>query len=170
MAHLGLLRLWPEALLHDLHATVAHGECPSMNEPQSASNPMPSAESLRVLETVLDASTLAQLRQLDPQGRNSLLDRVLSAYAQSLRRMLAQFGGPVPEAEQVRHIAHSLKSASASVGALQLSEQCAQMERAARAGQTEVWQPQINALCIEASRLLAGLEQAGFAATPRTGL
>ena len=37
----------------------------------------------------------------------------------------------------IRHISHTLKSSSASLGALQLAERCAEIETMARTGQTD---------------------------------
>lgn len=79
---------------------------------------------------VLDAATLARLADLDPQGNATLVKRVLSTYASSLERAhhelaLARSAG---QPEALRQLAHTLKSSSASVGALTLSALCAQVE------------------------------------------
>jgi HPt (histidine-containing phosphotransfer) domain-containing protein len=79
---------------------------------------------------VLDAAALARLAELDPQGSASLVKRVLATYAKSLERshhelMLAR--SPLQHGA-LRQLAHTLKSSSASVGALALSALCAQVE------------------------------------------
>jgi HPt (histidine-containing phosphotransfer) domain-containing protein len=79
---------------------------------------------------VLDPAALARLTELDPSGANRLLERVLKAFQTSVARLR-------PQAEAARHngdrtalrlVAHTLKSSSASIGALRLSQLCAQIE------------------------------------------
>ncbi|WP_158080955.1 Hpt domain-containing protein [Pelomonas sp. KK5] len=90
--------------------------------------------------TLLDEPTLARLRQLDPGGAARLLPRVIAAYATSLERLLpdlaaARAATPV-NLTVVRHVSHTLKSSSASLGALHLAEVCAEIETKARSGET----------------------------------
>ena len=83
---------------------------------------------------MLDEEALQRLRDLDPGGQNRLLERVLSAFESSILRL----GPQLAEARQrndmagVRHVAHTLKSSSASVGALRLSRLCAEIEAVVR--------------------------------------
>ncbi len=84
----------------------------------------------------LDAGALRRLRELDPDGRHGVVTRVLTAFETSLTRMLAQLeserdGG---DPAVVCSIAHTLKSSSASVGALALAAACAEVESRLRAG------------------------------------
>jgi hypothetical protein len=84
----------------------------------------------------LDPQALARLRELDPDGRQGVLMRVLTAFDTSLARMIALLdaesdGGNVGV---VAGIAHTLKSSSASVGALDLSRVCAEVESKLRSG------------------------------------
>jgi len=85
----------------------------------------------------LDAAALARLRELDPEGRAGVLQRVLTVYAASLVR--AQAGLEVAlhtgDAAATASLAHTLKSSSASVGALALAAACAQVEARLRGGQ-----------------------------------
>jgi HPt (histidine-containing phosphotransfer) domain-containing protein len=84
----------------------------------------------------LDSQALARLEELDPDGRHGVVQRVLTAYETSLQRMLAQLRGaqsPVSP-EVVSSVAHTLKSSSASVGALALARTCAEVESKLRAG------------------------------------
>jgi HPt (histidine-containing phosphotransfer) domain-containing protein len=84
----------------------------------------------------LDAAALERLQELDPDGRQGVVRRVLEAYETSLQRMLLQLaaerhsGNP----QTVSNIAHTLKSSSASVGALALSTVCHEVERRRRGG------------------------------------
>ena len=79
----------------------------------------------------LDEAALGRLRELDPDGRNGVLHRVLSAFEISLMRMLVQLAAERDSGHSgvVLSVAHTLKSSSASVGALQLSKACAEVER-----------------------------------------
>ena len=83
---------------------------------------------------VLDAQALARLRQLDPSGRGDLVHRVLATYVVSLSRLRQQMVHVQPEGDNagLRMGAHTLKSSSASVGALDLSQLCAAVEASIR--------------------------------------
>lgn len=108
---------------------------------------------------VLDAGALARLAELDPQGAAGLVQRVLDTYATSLERAqreLAAAREPV-QLEALRHLAHTLKSSSASVGALALSALCAQVEHNVRSPQPAHLGPQLDALHAEMGRVLAAV-------------
>ena len=87
----------------------------------------------------LDAASLARLRELDPDGRHGVVMRVLAAFESSLARMTSQLqaerGGDDGDAAVVATVAHTLKSSAASVGALELSRVCAEVERRLRENQ-----------------------------------
>jgi histidine phosphotransfer protein HptB len=85
---------------------------------------------------LLDQTALARLHELDPQGSSGLVQRVLATYRQSLTRLLDQLRTARAGADRdaMRHAAHTLKSSSASVGALDLSALCAQAEASLRGG------------------------------------
>jgi HPt (histidine-containing phosphotransfer) domain-containing protein len=59
--------------------------------------------------------------------------------------------------QALRHAAHTLKSSSASVGALTLSSLCASIEARVRDGQLEGLEADLAALVAEVERVLAGL-------------
>lgn len=84
----------------------------------------------------LDEATLNKLRELDPTGKNGVVARVLAAYEGSLDKFLAQLlaQAAAPDGAVLAAIAHTLKSSSASVGALQLSRNCEALERSIRSG------------------------------------
>jgi HPt (histidine-containing phosphotransfer) domain-containing protein len=112
---------------------------------------------------VLDAAALARLADLDP-GNGELVRRVLSTYATSLERtqqqLLAARQPLQPDA--LRHLAHTLKSSSASVGALALSALCAQVEQHVRSQQTGDLDALLDAMQAEMQRV-AGAVQAMLA-------
>lgn len=126
---------------------------------------MPAAEPT----AALDADALARLRALDPGGANRLVERVLGAYRASLAKLLPQMrdGRHAGDAHAVRHAAHTLKSSSASVGALRLSTMCAELEGALRQEvRLDGLGREIDELLAEGARLLGVLP--GDGSTDRT--
>ena len=83
---------------------------------------------------VLDPATLARLRELDPDGRHSVVRRVLATYESSLVRQIQQLRAEATAGggAGLAALAHTLKSSSASVGALALARACAAVEQRAR--------------------------------------
>jgi histidine phosphotransfer protein HptB len=111
---------------------------------------------------VLDALALARLQELDPGGEAGLLARVLATYTRSLQRLLEQLrqAREASDVQAQRHVAHTLKSSSASVGALQLSALCADIERRLRDAATDGLDSALDALAEEGERLLGVLRPA----------
>ena len=110
--------------------------------------------------TPLDASTLAGLRELDPQGRNGLLERVVKAFQDSLSRLAPQLRSAMAagEVKGIRHVAHTLKSSSASIGALRLSALCAELEAAVRSEAPEGLQARVDGVCAEIEHVKPALQ------------
>lgn len=108
---------------------------------------------------VLDRVALGRLRELDPGDRTGLLDRVLRTYTLSLERMLVQWrvARSAGDATAMRGMAHTLKSSSASVGALELSALCADVEARLRDDRLQDIEALFDALAAEAQRILARL-------------
>lgn len=96
--------------------------------------PPPPAPSAARSGVELDALALARLRELDPDGRAGVIGRVLQAFETSLSRMLAQMADDAQgrDPDLVSRLAHTLKSSSASVGALALARTCAEIENRLR--------------------------------------
>ena len=78
----------------------------------------------------LDAEALRRLRELDPTGANQLLERVFQAFETSANRLLPQMreAHAAGDRNGVRHVVHTLKSSSASIGAIKLSQLCTEIE------------------------------------------
>lgn len=83
---------------------------------------------------MLDDQALQRLRELDPGGQGGLVARVLRAFDASARRLTQQLveARARDDLQGIRHVAHTLKSSSASIGALDLSRLCAEIEASIR--------------------------------------
>jgi len=108
---------------------------------------------------LLDSSALARLAELDPGDRQGLLDRLLRTYRVTLERLLDQLteAQGTAEREAVRHVAHTLKSSSASVGALALAGMCARLEAILREQEDGDIDALVSELLAEGRRLAHGL-------------
>ena len=104
---------------------------------------------------VLDAQALANLAQLDPTGASKLLARVLTAYRGSLARLLPQLAAARLSLDlgTLKLVTHTLKSSSASIGALHLSALCGASELALREGRLDGLAPILDDLLAEAARV-----------------
>jgi histidine phosphotransfer protein HptB len=122
-----------------------------MSEPSSARPPAGG---------VLDTQALARLQDLDPSGQAGLVARVLATYAQSLQRLLEQLhvARDAADAQAMRLIAHTLKSSSASVGALKLSALCAETEQRLRDGRPDGLVALLDELTAEGVRVLVAVQ------------
>ena len=110
---------------------------------------------------MLDATALANLAQLDPTGANRLMQRVLNTYRSSMARLLAQLAQArtQPDLATMRLVAHTLKSSSASVGALALSGLCGDAELALREGRMTQLPDLFDQLVAESARVDAAVLQ-----------
>lgn len=108
---------------------------------------------------ILDAAALARLGELDPDGRRGVVGRVLAAFEASLSRMLVQIESlrVEPDAVALSTVAHTLKSSAASVGALALSQACAEIERRRRGGDTRNAGDDVEALLAGGHAALAAV-------------
>ena len=110
---------------------------------------------------LLDSQALANLSQLDPGGVNKLLPRVLTTYRSSTARLLGQLEAARLSSDtgSLQLVVHTLKSSSASVGALTLAALCATAEQALRDGRLEGLIPVLDALQAESVRVDAAVHQ-----------
>ena len=110
---------------------------------------------------MLDPEALLRLRELDPSGKSKLIERVVTAFNASSARLVLQLEAARagPDMAAVRHVSHTLKSSSSSVGAVKLSRLCAEMEAMAREGRIDGMDQAIAALCIEVSAVLEALKR-----------
>ncbi|CAD5374733.1 Hpt domain-containing protein [Rubrivivax sp. A210] len=106
----------------------------------------------------LDPEALARLRELDPSGQHGVVARVLATYDASLRRLLAQAEAARGDATAVASIAHTLKSSSASVGALSLASSCAAIEARLRGGDVSTLRADVERLLGEGQAALRSVD------------
>jgi HPt (histidine-containing phosphotransfer) domain-containing protein len=78
--------------------------------------------------------TLESIVALDPANGEALLARLLDTYETSSAELVATVGAALDSGntEELRRVAHALKSSSGNVGAEQLFELCRNLEAAAR--------------------------------------
>lgn len=107
----------------------------------------------------LDPAAIEKLRELDPTGKQQVVQRVLTAYEQSLARMLGELrtARQAHDLDTVARIAHTLKSSSASVGALDLSRRCAEAEKVLRGGEMGLLDGEMDSLLHEGERALVAV-------------
>jgi HPt (histidine-containing phosphotransfer) domain-containing protein len=108
---------------------------------------------------VLDPAALQRLAELDPGGANRLLERVLTAFQTSVARLRPQADAArqAGDRDGLRLVAHTLKSSSASIGALHLSELCARIEATIRADGGADLEPDLQALGAALDATLAAI-------------
>jgi len=121
----------------------------------------------RSLPSLLDAQSLERLRALDSGAASGLLDRVLATFSSSGARLLEQVRAArhAGDVRGLRLAVHTLRSSSASIGALALSRLCADIET--RLGQEPIagLHRRIDELDGEGRRVLEAL---GAGASPAT--
>ncbi len=89
---------------------------------------------LPVENNVIQLRALESIVALDPANGEALLARLLDTYETSSAELVSAVGGALESGntEELRRVAHALKSSSGNVGAEQLFELCRSLESAAR--------------------------------------
>jgi HPt (histidine-containing phosphotransfer) domain-containing protein len=87
-------------------------------------------------KVTLDHSAIEAVRQLDPDGNDRLLSRLIALYRDDSSQLLADMdnGMKTGDADVVARAAHTLKSSSANLGATNVAAIARQIEHAARNG------------------------------------
>ena len=108
----------------------------------------------------LDPAALAKLAELDPGGSNRLVQRVLNAFCASAARLMPQFDAARagPDLAALRYVSHTLKSSSASIGALALAQTCAEVENLIRMAQTQNLAPLLDTLSAQMADVLREID------------
>ena len=115
---------------------------------------------------LLDPTVIAAIRSLARPGQPEPLKKVISIYLESATALMAQLRQGVADqhGDAVRLAAHTLKSSSANLGALELSKTCQTLERQGREGRLG----ESRAMLIQAENQLAAVaaELAKLAQSP----
>ena len=121
-----------------------------------------------VMPGVLNAEAIRRLRELDPTGESHLLTRVFQAFETSLNRLLPQLeqARNTADAAGVRLVAHTLKSSSATIGAVQLSKVCAEVEAMAHESRLDAAASGIEQILSEAQAVREALRNLTAADSP----
>lgn len=112
-------------------------------------------------ESNLDPGALKRLEELDPSGHNQLLVRVLHAFQASVARLRPQLDAARGTGDRatIRLIAHTLKSSSASIGAVHLSQLCAEIETTIRLAAALDPVPDLEALGVALDQTLRAIQR-----------
>ncbi len=134
-----------------------------MSAPHRFESPRASAEAASPLPAelreLLDAKALAALAALDPYGSGQFLLRVLRTFDGATQRLLVQLEAAqaAADAQQLRYVAHTLKSSAASIGALRLSQLSAEAETLVRDGDVDAALHGVPELLAECRLVLTAL-------------
>lgn len=111
-------------------------------------------------DAAINRPVLEKLRELSPDGGNEIVVRVIAAYLVSSAENMDSVRKAAAEEDVIllRGAAHTLKSSSASLGALTLSGICADIEAAARAEDFAAGCERVAALEDEYGRVREELE------------
>jgi HPt (histidine-containing phosphotransfer) domain-containing protein len=112
---------------------------------------------------ILDLAVIAELREMtgdDDDFIRELVEAYLAEAPEHLAGMTAAAGAG--DAAAMVRPAHTLKSSSASLGAMRLSRICRGLEEAARAGRAEGFHEAVGAASATWAATLAALAEAGL--------
>ncbi len=123
------------------------------SKPSRVAEPEPAA-------SVLDPGPLDEIRALQTEGDDRLLTRVIRAYFDSAPGLVDAIADAVEkgDASALADAAHPLKSSSASLGALRLSELCRELAAIGRAGSTDGASDLLDEFRLEFARVRRALE------------
>ena len=158
--------VWPRQVgAHELKTVERRGEQRSHNGRQPAFGTAEEKGTARVPARKgaggVDLSMLDQLEALQLDGEPSVKEQVVKAYlksGQSLLKKLKEYE-TVQKIGELRIAAHTMKSSSANVGALRLSELCLRLEKATMEGVVENMDTLIEAIHDEYSYVESSLRR-----------
>ncbi len=108
----------------------------------------------------LDTKRLSMLRQLDEKNGRNILQRSIDHFLQQTPTQVKdlRYAWNNQDTEQLRMLAHTMKSSSATLGATLFSDYCVHLETAARNNQLDIMHDLISALENNLPSLLNTLE------------
>ncbi len=119
----------------------SHGSVSEVQRDESASKK-------EINSSAVDQRVLSALRELQMPGKPDILKRIISAYLSSSEPLIAELRKAlvVNNLEVLQKSAHSLKSSSANVGAIELSGICKKLEMDCRSNSLEDGQDLVAAI------------------------
>ena len=139
-----------------------------LGSPGNGDGPGSEADAQHSLESgEINEEALRQLRRLGENSGRDVLGKVVGHFLHQAPEDVAALRQALEmqDADQLRRLAHGLKSASANLGAADFSANCARLEAAAREGEMSVMPELVNALdqalpgVLAALRHLSGLDR-----------
>jgi len=108
----------------------------------------------------LDHSAIEAVRQLDPDGNDRLLSRLIALYRDDSSQLLADLDNAMKagDADGVARAAHTLKSSSANLGATNVAAIARQIEHSARSGDLKELPSSVTKLRAQRTVALSELE------------
>jgi CheY-like chemotaxis protein len=114
------------------------------------------------LETAaIDDTVIQSLFALDPKKGTARLQRAVTQFRTIAPPLAATMRKAILDrnADALWHAAHSLKSSSGALGALQVAKSCGEIEQAARKAGTDAARPLVESLDSQLSAAILGLEK-----------
>jgi CheY-like chemotaxis protein len=111
-------------------------------------------------KVTLDHSAIEAVRQLDPDGNDRLLSRLIALYRDDSSQLLADIDVALKagDADGVARAAHTLKSSSANLGATNVAAIARQIEHTARGGELAELPASVTKLRAQRTVALSELE------------
>ncbi len=111
---------------------------------------------------VLDSRALENIRKLQQAGQPSILNKVIELYFETAPDLMVRVREAVKagDAEGLSRVAHTLKSSSANLGAVELAQRCKELEMQAKSGELAGAEDRLALMEDLLSRVLSALEQA----------
>ena len=124
---------------------------PATPLPENRIAPPPPPAPARPRADPLNRAALEHIRALSRDDGDALVHKVIAAYVGEAPRQLHALRQALGDgdADSVRRVAHSLKSASANIGATHLASLCRELEQLGRSGNTDSGAPLLSDLATE---------------------
>jgi HPt (histidine-containing phosphotransfer) domain-containing protein len=119
----------------------------------------PEKLTVRASDPALDPQVLAELANMERNGRPGFMDRVITLYLQAASELIADLeaASMSDELDGLHRASHTLKPCSATVGALPLAALCETLEHMARSGSVPDPIARVAAITEEYKRVEAAL-------------
>ncbi len=111
------------------------------------------------VDSALDARVLAELANMQRDGRSGFMDRLITLYLKTASELIAELkaASATDQPAVLHRVSHALKPCSATVGALALAALCERLEQTARSGSVPDLAVWVAAIVEEHKRVEAAL-------------